>query len=1850
MSETVEKRAVEMRFDNSQFEKNISQSQNSLNSFNKSLSSLNGVKTGIGAFAAQVKGITFDPINNGIQIGIGKLAALTAALTGVSNLATDIYNKTTSLIKSMTFDNVTAGFQKYESKTASVQTIMNAVRKEGETDEAVMARVNSQLEKLNWFTDETSYNFTDMVSNIGKFTSQGIDLDKSVTAMQGIATWAAKSGQGVNEASRAMYNLSQAMGTGAVKLIDWKSIENANMATKEFKEQAIEAALATGKLKKEGEKIFTNTGGKKEEVNIQTFNSTLDTGWFSSDTLLQVLQTYGSYADIVHEVQKDGETAAETMARLKEEGKEAGNELAASAFKAAQEAKTFTEAIDATKDAVSTAFLNIFETLFGNYLEAKELWTSLANTLYDAFAAPVVELSDLLKKWKETGGKFQVFTTIKKILTSISDLFGKIKETWQSIFKPLNVQMLQSMTNKFAAFGNSIKRLTDKILKNEKVWENLLTFFKGLKDILDVVKGAFKEVFGRAFSAVSKNINAISEAISGFLAKIGEILSNIAEFIRKSDMVNNILNTAISIFKAAANAVKIVASNIKDLLFNNPKDNTIDQLAKSAKNAVEPLEILETIIKTIIDFVTSAIISISPVISQIWIFAKGLLSNLGSVFKSLVPILKNTINYISQLIGYISKVLKDLLTGIDFTSPFTVLRDIIAKIIVTIRNFISSVFKAADSMSNVPHSSIFEWMAKGISNFSSIIVKNKDNILWVKKNLFNDKDLATVLSEIGKSIADIIMTLLEGAAAIALLINIFKVAKEVIFGKEGFISKILSMPKKFVGFLDDLLNPIEAFKDFLQGLLKKVDMFAVSNMLSALGGAFLKLAIGMLLLTLVPEDKIVSTMLMTAYGIAILTGAVIALMQVLKNGKKGSSGGLSGFFEFTEIAATIVALGTAILIIAGAMTMISNIKDVGRAIGSLTIIMVMMAGLVASMFALSNYMKSTKGLIKVAFAIIIIANAVKTMSKSLVTLSTADPDSVLMAMTTIMVVMGVLMILIAEVTALNSKMSALVGLGLLMDLASKMFIKIAIAMKIISTIKDTDLMTAAMMNLLSITLTLGVLVTGMVYLSNQITSGTQIGGLAIMSLMLTTLVGAVLSIAVAIRLLLAGGIDSEDILKASASLALFIGATITIMVTASKYAKQNVGSMFALSSAFVILSMGLLALVPVIKEISRLNIAQIGAILVTITGFLGAFVLMSKIVATDVVKMIASMAGLSISLALLAVSLTLLLPVLVGLSDIDADQVGTILKILGGLFGIFIVAGGIIGNIKGVGKGMFIFAAALAALGVAAAIAASYMGSMADAIESIANSIKTISEVGPKAAENIKITMAAFASGLIDIFKAIGDGFIEMIKRFISNKSVITSYVGLIISVVFDALLASLPTVMEFLGEFLGRVLDILFTLGPRVNEFITVMVSTAVDGIYEILDSNIERVNDLITKAVETALEDILGLLIDITPKLVETVKQGTLDITQGVADMTIEITEIVLEALDKLLDVLMENSPPVIAKSTAYGIQITVAILAGMIQGILKSTPMLVDTAAKSFVEFVDEICEVLENNSDAVYDAMKKLIETACQTLGEWLGRMWCDGGLLFMIGRNIVKGISRGITSSKSKAEIKQAAIMTADTYKRAIISKEALDEHSPSKAMYAIGQFATDGFVNGVKSNFGDVRKAGYEIGDSIKDTLGKTLSSMGSKLSEFGPTLLNSVFGSSNFSFDISSIFGGMTNLNPTITPNLDLSVMQKQAGSIDSLFANKQITAISDTMDWNKAQSTLLENQNIMDSVKSKEQMNEFMNMFSNFIDIEKYNANKPTNVNVTLDGDASKMLKVLKIEDAKQFKATGLRSLKSK
>lgn len=572
MSREVEQRIVEMRFDNKDFEKNAQATMKTLDEFESKLN-MKGAARGIEELSNAGKQFSLHPMESAAEAVEVKFSAMSvAAMAAIQRIVDKSMDAGERLIKSLSVDQVTAGWDKYAEKTSAVQTIMAATAKQYDNAEAQMADVNKQLEKLNWFTDETSYSFLDMVNNIGKFTSQNIGLEESVTAMQGISTWAAISGANVQEAGRAMYNLSQAMGTGSVKLIDWKSIENANMATAEFKENVLETAAALGYLKDLGDGVYSTLDGKAT-VSVQDFNSALSKGWFDKEVLMTVLEDYGAFSDKLYEVQNaTGLTATELLKAVdmyKAGSKDLGDvfedidmpaedfmelikemssdvyDLGWRSFKAAQEAKTFGEAISSVKDAVSTGWMNTFEIIFGDYEQARKLWTVVANELYEIFAESGNLRNEMLKDWSKAGGRDIFLEGVSNAWSNFKDILYAIKEALHDIFPPMTADRLLDITKKFRDLTTQFKLTPEALTGLTKVVKALLSPLKLVGKVAKTAGKWLGKLTSRVFKLTTSFLELVAEGdpIPKLLKKIfsgekyekgAKLLKSIGEGISKA--------------------------------------------------------------------------------------------------------------------------------------------------------------------------------------------------------------------------------------------------------------------------------------------------------------------------------------------------------------------------------------------------------------------------------------------------------------------------------------------------------------------------------------------------------------------------------------------------------------------------------------------------------------------------------------------------------------------------------------------------------------------------------------------------------------------------------------------------------------------------------------------------------------------------------------------------------------------------------------------------------------------------------------------------------------------------------------------------------------------------------------------------------------------------------------------------------------------------------------------------------------------------------------------------------------------------------------------------------------------
>lgn len=532
MSTTVDERVVEMRFDNKQFEQNIQTSLSSLDKLKKSLN-LEGAAKGLETVndAANKCSGNMSPLSNAVETVRVRFSALEVmAITALQNITNSALAAGKNLVSAFTIDPIKTGFEEYETQINAVQTILANTSSKGTT----LDQVNHALDELNHYADMTIYNFTEMTRNIGTFTAAGVDLDTSVAAIKGIANLAAVSGSNSQQASTAMYQLSQALAAGTVKLQDWNSVVNAGMGGQVFQDALKETAKVHG--------IAIDEMIKDEG----SFRETLSKGWLTSDILTETLAKFTG--DLNEDQLRTMGYTDDQIKSIMEMGKTAND--------AATKVKTFTQLFDTLKEAAQSGWTQSWEIIVGDFEEAKELLTEVSDTFSAVINASADARNKMLQDWKDLGGRTMMIEAVKNVFEGLVSVAKPVREAFNEIFPPMTGKQLAEITER-------IRDLTAKFKMGEESSKNLKNTFKGVFAVLDIVGQAFKAVAG----GVGELIGLFLPAGNGVLSltgSFGEYLVKLDETVKKTDVFGKAVSTVVDIVKIAITFVKTAGEKVKE--------------------------------------------------------------------------------------------------------------------------------------------------------------------------------------------------------------------------------------------------------------------------------------------------------------------------------------------------------------------------------------------------------------------------------------------------------------------------------------------------------------------------------------------------------------------------------------------------------------------------------------------------------------------------------------------------------------------------------------------------------------------------------------------------------------------------------------------------------------------------------------------------------------------------------------------------------------------------------------------------------------------------------------------------------------------------------------------------------------------------------------------------------------------------------------------------------------------------------------------------------------------------------------------------------------------------------------
>ena len=942
MSTTIDERVVEMRFDNKQFESNVQTSLSTLDRLKKSLN-LSGAAKGFDEIDSASKKVNMNGLANAVESVRLKFSALEVmAVTALANITNSALNAGKRIVSALTIDPIKTGFQEYETQIGAVQTILANTQHEGTN----LQQVNRALDELNTYADKTIYNFTEMTRNIGTFTAAGVNLQTSVDSIKGIANLAAVSGSTSQQASTAMYQLSQALAAGKVSLMDWNSVVNAGMGGKVFQDALVRTSELLG------------TGAKNAINMYGSFRESLTKGeWLTTEVLTETLKQFaGAYSEADLIQQGFSESQAKEIAQM-----------AKTAEEAATKVKTFTQLWDTLKESAQSGWTATWEILIGDFEEAKDLLSEVSETIGNVIGEAAQARNDLLSGGLSSGWK-------QLLNQGIADEAGYI-ESIQEVARKSG-DAFDKMVADSDNFSDALKKgLQEGVISSD-------TLSDAVHNLRDKMTGMSQEERKAAgyTSEMVEQIEKLDEGLKNGSVSMDEFTEKILKPSGRENLIQSIWN--------AAKGLMSVIAPIKEAFRDIFPPMTSEQLyafTEALRNLTERMKLSETtsenlkrtfkglfavldIIKQAVTAVFNAVGSLLGGVGDLGAGILGVTGTFGDWLVKLDEFIKQG-DVFNKVLGTIVSVIKTVATAIrDFVK---VVAEKIAfpgfelfhSLLERLHTRMSQIGDAAGGMKSSV-SSAFEAMGNALANcqFMQLLQAIWDAVKAIAGGIADamGKVGSSLIDSIGNADFSGVIDLLNGISFGAIAVGITKFVGAI---KEQ-LDSIGSIKESFIGILDSVRGCFEAYQPQLQA------------------GTLLKIAsaIAILVASLVALSLIDSAKLSAALGaITVLFADLMASMAVFNK----ISGQASGVIRSTT---AMLAISTSVLILASALKKLGDLDAKQLATGLTGVV-----GLTATMIvAAKSLSKGGPTIIKGASQMAIFAAAIKILASACEDLSALD--------------------------------------------------------------------------------------------------------------------------------------------------------------------------------------------------------------------------------------------------------------------------------------------------------------------------------------------------------------------------------------------------------------------------------------------------------------------------------------------------------------------------------------------------------------------------------------------------------------------------------------------------------------------------------------------------------------------------------------------------------------------------------------------------------------------------------------------------------------------------------------------
>ena len=1503
MGMTVEEYVLSMQFDNREFEKNVDKTTKSLGNLKNSLK-MDGMTRGLTDVSNSMKDLELASYKAGFQWSdvAGKVAS--SIEWKIAGAAIDYVTRgLTNLVGMLTgMSHIKSGLGEYETQLNAIQTILANTESKGTT----LDDVNSALDELNKYADKTIYNFTEMTKNIGTFTAAGVDLDTSVNAIQGIANLAAVSGSTSQQASTAMYQLSQALATGTVRLMDWNSVVNAGMGGEVFQNALKETARMHGVAI---DQIIKDQG---------SFRESLSEGWLTTEILTETLKKF------TYSAEKGTDAYDELKASLMSQGytsRQAEDiiELGNTATDAATKVKTFTQLMETLKESVGSGWAQSWEIIIGDFEEAKSMWSGLSNFL-----------SGIINKTSDVRNAMlsSVFSDGWKQLTSIGTIKNEkgLLDWINTVSKGADDggEAFKKLVEEYGSVEKAIPHaLADGTLTSDDIAKAINKQYLQIKDLSDAQRlalGYTPELFEEfeKFNQKIQDNTKLLEEDGKTLTFFGEIMDSLSREMSGRDLLIGPQGAIANLYKYIMSIAEPIKEVFREIFGNKEDWNFADKIYKTIKAFQEWTASLKISDETI-DKLKRTFKGLFAAIDIGITILKAIGRVIGYVFKAFGPVMDVVLS-ITAALGDFFVWLKKV---IDSSEPFKMVADGLGEALLWVTNGIKSLVDQSRELD-------FTFLKEAFQQIKVVLVALWTSIKMIFGEFWNtlyDK------SQSGEKIT--LQEVLEG------LLGVVKaILSGVVIGKLISLIKSLKKPKdQFMGFIKEFKE--ELFGELSEFEKQRLKIEAFKSLALAIG-----ILVGsLLILTTIPEDKLTNAIV----ALGVLMGMLFGMFELVTNGTKKMT--LKKAQAMNKVVTSLIPLSISILILASALKKISAIPWDQMKYGLMGLTACMSLLMLALMtISKVKIPKKAQGNVSKIFGITIVLLAMSGVLAIMSTIPWKKMATAVGAMTVVLTILvGALAILSKIKISKNAKGNTLKLFGITMVLLT-----LSGVLAILSTIHWKKMTTAVR----TMVVVLAALVGALAILSKIKISKNAEGN--ILKLVGISVVLLILSGVLAILSTIPWVSMISSVSAMALTLIALVGALAILQkIKFSKTAQGNVTKLIGISIA-------LLAMTVVIKQLASMSwndmlrgIAGMAMTLTALVGALAVIALISKISKSGI-----GVAVVAASLILLATSIKIIIPSIEQLGTLPIKTiVQGLLAIVVGIAALGIVSA----LLSFCAPAMIAIAGAVTLLGIAALAAGAGIYLFALGLDLLC---KTIIQNGSTVITTLTDIVKAFANLIPFIARKLGEAIIAFSEVIIYGAPKIAEAIVTLLLSVLDLLVNVVPqlaqgiftlivNLLKVFVEFIPALVDIIVDLIIKLIDSIAARVPELTDSIMKLFVSMLESFTEAI-KQVDmkmlmdailslAAISTFLLLLAGLTP-IVPLAMVGVLALGVLIAELAYVLAAIGKISNSGLVESISNAAPLLGAIGTAIG-----QFVGGIIGGITAEASNCLPTLGSNLSDFM-------------------------------------------------------------------------------------------------------------------------------------------------------------------------------------------------------------------------------------------------------------------------------------------------------